>query len=99
MNIKEATNLWVNRDMSAIPLSVVEKLAKYNSYADIIEITPPSINDSVYIFDNNKYGYISGFAKDRNGNNIYIITLDNNKKISITNTEDFEVQRYDYFPM
>lgn len=42
MTLKEAVELWVNRDMTAIPLSVVEKLIKISEYNDILEITPVS---------------------------------------------------------
>ena len=48
MDIREAAYLWVNRDMSAVPLSVVEKLCAYSNYTDFLEVTPPSINDRVY---------------------------------------------------
>ncbi len=61
MTIREATNLWVNRDMSAIPLSVAEKLAKCSDYNDLMEITPPAINDRVYVFDNGEYGEITNY--------------------------------------
>ena len=99
MTIREATNLWVNRDMSAIPLSVVEKLAKCSDYNDLMEITPPAINDRVYVFDNGEYGEITNYTTDDDGNGIYTIILDNDEEITTTDTNDFEVQRDEYFPM
>ena len=68
MDIREAAYLWVNRDMSAVPLSVVEKLCAYSNYNDFLEVTPPSINDRVYIFDNGDYGEITDYTIDDNGN-------------------------------
>lgn len=36
----EACRLWVQRDMYAIPYSVVEKLMQVSDYNDILEVTP-----------------------------------------------------------
>lgn len=99
MNIREAANLWVNRDMIAVPYSVVKKLAKYSDYNDIVEITPPAISDSVYVFSNGEYGYISDYATDDDGNGIYTIALDIDEKITITDIDEFEVQHDDFLPM
>ena len=88
MNIREAAYLWVNRDMSAVPLSVVEKLCAYSDYNDFIEVTPPSINNIVYVYNNEDYGYISDCKTDKDGNSIYTIILDSNKKITITNSSN-----------
>ena len=99
MDIREAAYLWVNRDMSAVPLSVVEKLCVYSDYNDFIEVTPPSINNIVYVYNNEDYGYISDCETDKDGNSIYAIILDSNEKITITNSEDFEVVPDSHFPM
>lgn len=40
MKIKEAVELWVNLDMTAIPMSVIEKLYKIGGCNDLHEITP-----------------------------------------------------------
>lgn len=99
MTIIEACRQWVNRDMTAIPYSVAEKLAKYSDYNDIIEVTPPSVNDRVYYFNEDEHGTITGYKTDDDGNDIYIIELDNGEEISVTDTDDFEVQRDDFLPM
>ena len=99
MNIREAANLWVNRDMIAVPYSVVEKLAKYSDYNDIVEVTPPAINDRVYVFDNGEYGEITDYTTDDDGNDIYTIRLDNDDEITTTDINGFEVQHDDFLPM
>lgn len=99
MDIREATYLWVNRDMSAVPLSAVEKLCAYSNYNDFLEVTPPSINDRVYLFDNGDYGEITDYTTDDNGNDVYTVTLDNDEEIIITDLNDFEVERDDCFPI
>lgn len=99
MNIREATYLWVNKDTSRVPLSVVEKLCEYSDYNDFIEVTPPSINDRVYLFDNGDYGKITGYATNDNGNGVYTVILDSNEKIKITDSNDFEVFHGSHFPM
>ena len=38
--IKDACQLWVERDMNQVPMSVVEKLQMQSDYTDITEITP-----------------------------------------------------------
>ena len=47
--IREATEVWV-REFSAIPQSLIEK-AYMGDNIDITEITPLSINDRVYHYD------------------------------------------------
>lgn len=98
MNIKESANLWVNRDMIAVPLTVVEKLCKYSDYCDMNEITPISINDRIYYIPNDEYGYITGCTTDDEGN-IYIINLDSGEQINVTDECDLEILHDDYFPM
>ena len=99
MDMREAVNLWVCRDMSAIPQSVAEKLIEYSNYCDIQEITPPSIDDRVYVFDSAEYGYISNYTTDEEGNDVYVIALDNGEEKTITDVNDFEVQHEYGLPM
>ena len=49
MTIKEATELWVRRDMIPVPESVVEKLFKISEGADISEITRPRLATELHI--------------------------------------------------
>ena len=108
MNIREACNKWVTSEMSAIPMSVVEKLYDCGHYNDITEITPPAIGDRVFVYDEDEYGTIVDYI-----NEAYIVRLDNNfdedgvktdgVKTIIASTIDeinnLEVQRYEHFPM
>ena len=45
------------------------------------------------------YGEITNYTTDDDGNGIYTIRLDNDEEITTTDTNDFEVQRDEYFPM
>lgn len=49
MTIKEATELWVKRDMIPVPESVVEKLFKISEGSDINEITRPQLATELHI--------------------------------------------------
>ena len=54
--IKEACQLWVERDMNQVPMSVVEKLQAQSDYIDITEITPPAKYDRISIFSGDYAG-------------------------------------------
>lgn len=95
MTLKEAAEMWVG-EMNAIPLPVVEKL--YSADCDSIrEITPPSMNDEVYIFNENIYGEIVGSTKNEDGEIVYVVKTDEDKTIELTEGY-FEVERDSLFP-
>lgn len=101
MTVYEAANLWVTRDMTIIPYNVIRKLKEYDC-DDIIEITPPSINDRVYInrisYDKSHYGEIIDMIKSENGDYIYIVKTDDDEEISV-NINELEVINSEYLPM
>lgn len=97
MTIKEATELWVRRDMIPVPESVVEKLFKISEGADISEITPPAIGNRVtYPID----GEIVDVQQNPDGEYSYLVRDD-----SDPDSEEFYsagvigVERDDYLPM
>lgn len=59
MTLKEAVELWVNRDMIAIPMTVVEKLQQFSDYADIEEVTPITKYSKVWSSEYQELGEVS----------------------------------------
>ena len=98
--IKEACQLWVERDMNQVPMSVVEKLQMQSDYTDITEITPPAEYDHISIFSGD-YAGEDGEIFRCVGDDEYIVELDSSKYSDpVTVFEDeFEVQRDDGLPM
>ena len=98
--IKEACQLWVERDMNQVPTSVVEKLMRVSDYSDITEITPPAEYDHISIFSGD-YAGEDGEIVRCVGDDEYIVELDSSKYPDpVTVFEDeFEVQRDDGLPM
>lgn len=93
MTIREAAQEWVE-EMTRIPYGICEKLLERNE-DEITEITPPGVNDRVYVYDREDYGEI---IKHDLGSNYYTIEMDDGETIEIEE-EDFEVQRDGYLPM
>lgn len=97
MTIKEAAYEWV-REFSRIPLNVVGKLM--DSYdEDVIEVTPPSGGDRVYIYCgayDGEYGEIVGRNKD--DESAYDVKLDSGETVALSEV-DFDVERNGYLPM
>jgi hypothetical protein len=91
--IREATGNWV-KEFNAIPQDMLLKLVQ-NDVDCITEITPPSIGDRVYSSVEDEHGEIT--ARNEAGN--YEIELDNGETLTDVDEYDFEVERYDYFPM
>lgn len=94
--IKEATESWV-RGFNAIPQGVIQKLIQLDD-TDVQELTPPSINDKVYILvgeHNGEYGEIVGYTDDKE---MYIVALDRSNTIELE-ADEFEVQRDDVLPI
>ena len=98
--IKEACQLWVERDMNQVPTSVVEKLMRVSDYSDITEITPPAEYDHISIFSGD-YAGEDGEIVRCVGDDEYIVELDSSKYPDpVTVFEDeFEVPRDDGLPM
>lgn len=85
LTIKEATKLWIERDMIEIPLSVVQKLQEYANYNDFNEITPIITGDTVFCCKYQTYGEVIDIVANEKG--IEII------KIELQNGEIFETSR------
>ena len=98
MDIREAAELWVSRDMTRIPLGVVEKLLKASNYEDIVEITPIATNFKVWSNEYQQNGEISKISEDDNGDLIATVDLDNGEQHD-TAIEDLSAQYEDGLPM
>ena len=94
MTIREACELWIERNMNAIPQSVLVKLQQLDP-DDIEEITPICKGDRVYVCSAGEMGEVIAIDEDAEE---YTVQLDNGETIT---TEGFDLERQDYdrFPM
>ena len=94
MTIREACELWVSRDMNAIPQSVLVKLKQLDP-DDLAELTPITKADRVYVCSAGEMGEVIAIDEDAEE---YTVQLDNGETIT---TEGFDLEREDYdrFPM
>ena len=76
--IKEACQLWVERDMNQVPMSVVEKLQMQSDYNDIVEITPPSRGDRISVFSGDYGGEHGEIVRHVDGDE-YAVQLDSDE--------------------
>ena len=76
--IKEACQLWVERDMIQVPMSVVEKLQMQSDYNDITEITPPSRGDRISIWSGDYDGEHGEIVRHIDGDE-YTVQLDSDE--------------------
>ena len=98
--IKEACQLWVERDMNQVPMSVVEKLMQVSDYSDITEITPPAEYDHISIFSGD-YAGEDGEIVRLVGDDEYIVQLNSVKypdPVTVF-SDEFDVERDDGLPM
>lgn len=94
MNIKEATELWVNRDMSDIDSEMIATLMEYEP-DDWTNVTPPQVGDKVYVYFDTKGsgdGEITSIALDDSGKKQYNIELEDGREVTAYRDE-FEVVR------
>ena len=97
MDIREAAELWVSRDMTRIPMSVVEKLIKISNYSDIVEITPIVKYSRVWSNEYHKGGEVVEITED-DGNLIAVVELYNGKQHKMA-IEDLSPQYKAGLPM
>lgn len=111
VNTKEdATREWV-REFNAFPESMIEIIASHTE--DFTEVTCPRVGDKVYSYDTGKGGeivtiqhHISGCPEEKipdeykdDYKDWYDIELDNGDILYRQTIDDFEVDRYEFFPM
>ena len=98
--IQETCQLWVERDMNQVPMSVVEKLQMQSDYTDITEITPPAEYDRISIFSGD-YAGEDGEIVRLVGDDEYIVQLNSSKYPNPVTvfSDEFDVQRDDGLPM
>lgn len=94
MTIREACELWVSRDMNAIPQSVLVKLQQLDP-DDIEEITPICKGDRVYSYTFDESGEVVGLDFD---GETATVELDNGI-VAPCDLDQLERQDYARFPM
>ena len=94
MTIREACELWVSRDMNAIPQSVLVKLQQLDP-EDIAELTPITKADRVYVCSAGEMGEVIAIDEDAEE---YTVELDSGETIQ-TEESNLEREDYDRFPM
>ena len=95
MNINDATQKWVS-EFNAFPHSMIKTL--WDDHADDwTEITPPAINDKIYVYETGKEGEITKI-KDSNDETLYSIKLNNGKTIRLKSYE-LRVTKNSILPM
>lgn len=91
----DAVHAWVST-FNAIPMSVIEKLEAANM-DDLVEVTPPAVYDSVYIYDGeytDEEGEIVAVLDD----DTYTVRLNDGEEIELE-SDQFEVLRQYRFPI
>ncbi len=83
MTIRETAELWVNRDMTRIPLSVVEKLAEISGYSDIQEITPITKGDRVWSNEYQETGEVTSTRHNDDGEILATVSFDNDTEAEV----------------
>lgn len=94
MTLTEACREWV-RGFNAIPASLLSKLNE-----EITEITPPSVGDQVYVYDNKydtRYGEI--ISRETEEDDVYLIRLDGCEEEIHLKADEFEVVHEDFLPI
>lgn len=98
MTLKEAVELWVNRDMTAIPLTVVEKLREFSEYSDITEITPIKKYSKVWSGEYQELGKVSEITLNDNDELIATVDFENDETHDIP-LEDLSLEEEESLPM
>ena len=96
--VKDGANLYVERELTAIPMSVVEKLARISDYTDFEEVTPVSVYARVYSNDYQSSGEVTEITEDEDGNEIITVELDSGETVK-TDRDDLSREDDEYFPM
>ena len=89
--LSDACRQWV-AEMNAIPQAAIERLYEYE-YESLNEITPPCINDRVYVLNGD-----SGEIVKTTKTGKYVIKLNNGNKVTKTK-EEFSVTHDGDLPM
>lgn len=96
--IREAAEAWV-KEFNRIPQGVIEKLMQHEL---VLEITPPSIGDRIYIEGDEwigQYGEITESKYD-DEDDLYAVKLENSDEEIIISSDDFYVENEnDVLPM
>ena len=94
MTIREACELWVSRDMNAIPQSVLVKLQQLDP-DDLAELTPILKGDRVYSYTFDESGEVADLDSDEE---TATVELDNGT-VATCDLDQLERQDYARFPM
>lgn len=97
MNIKEAVETWVQRDMWAIPYDVARKLMEHSDYSDFIEITPISVGANVYSDKHNCTGEVKEIKENDDGDEVIVVDI--NDELVECERDDLSLEEYGDLPM
>lgn len=98
MTLREAVELWINRDMNAIPITVVEKLQKISDYTDITEITPIVKYTKVWSNEHQETGEVAEIICNDEGKLIATVKLDSGEACEVP-LEDLNPEEDEALPM
>lgn len=98
MTLREAAELWVNRDMTRIPLSVVEKLCIISDYNDITEITPAVKYSKVWSNEHQEIGEVVEIVENDEGDLIATVEFKSGERHEVQ-LEDLSVENEEGLPM
>lgn len=98
MTLREAAELWVNRDMTAIPMTVVEKLLKISDYSDIEEVTPITKYLRVWSNEHQKVGEVSKITLNDDEDLIATVAFENGENHDVP-IEDLSPEDETKLPM
>ncbi len=96
MTVRAAAEEWV-REFNAIPQGVIEKLMQLDTY-DVQEITPPAVNNRVYVTSGKHDGEYGDIVGRDSENDMYIVRLDSGDEIKLGD-DLFEVEHDGCLPM
>lgn len=98
MTLREAAELWVNRDMTAIPMSVIEKLWQFSDYNDFNEITPVTKYSKVWSNEYQASGEVTDITENDDGNLIATVDFGDEKQHEVP-IEDLSLENDEPLPM
>lgn len=90
--IEDAARAWVSQ-FTVIPGGIIEKLLE-NNPDELVEITPPTIGDRVYVIPASERGEVISF---KNGK--YKVRVDGGEDDVCVDADEIEVERECFLPM
>ena len=96
ITVKDATLEWI-REFNSYPIHMIDTLIKADPFS-WQEITPPTVNDTVYCSTHHSSGTITDITIDEDGEKSYEIQLDGGDSVTAT-IDEFYVKYDGSLPM